>query len=214
MEVTILLKIILAAFLGGIIGLEREFQHKEAGLRTNILISVGSALFTLLSIQMGETGHGDPGRIAAQIVTGIGFLGAGSIIQARYSVYGLTTAASIWTVAAIGMTVGMGQYTVSLWITFFVLVILTAMRLISRRIDRIRKHFVYVITIEERASVALQIRQILKEMNIKSQSARLGKGESRFDYELAFLTSDHKNKEFFEKIMILPGVIEIHWEGA
>jgi putative Mg2+ transporter-C (MgtC) family protein len=103
-------ELLLAAVLGGAIGWERERAHKPAGLRTNILICIGAALLADLSTRVAARAGppADPGRIAAQIVSGIGFLGAGTIIQARGSVTGLTTAATMWVVAAIGMAVGFG----------------------------------------------------------------------------------------------------------
>jgi putative Mg2+ transporter-C (MgtC) family protein len=104
----------LAVLLGGFVGLERELSGKPAGLRTNILICVGSAMLMDLSIRIGitDTGArvGDPARLAAQVISGIGFLGAGTILQARGTVVGLTTAATIWVVAAIGLTIGSGSY--------------------------------------------------------------------------------------------------------
>ncbi len=103
------LSIILAVVFGAAIGLEREFSGKAAGLRTNVLICLGAAVFTIISREMaGETGSLT--RIAAQIVTGVGFLGAGAIIQDRGGVHGLTTAATIWLVASIGMACGAGFY--------------------------------------------------------------------------------------------------------
>ena len=95
-------RLLLAALLGGLIGLEREWKNKDAGLRTNILITIGSALFTLMSIELPD-GRGDPGRTAAQIVTGIGFLGAGAIMRTDAGIQGLTTAATIWVNAAVVM---------------------------------------------------------------------------------------------------------------
>src|SRR5918911_5605618 len=89
-------RLLTAALLGAIIGFERELRQKTAGLRTNILIAVGSALFTLMSYELAADGSGDPGRVAAQIVTGIGFLGAGAIMRTGSSVQGLTTAATVW----------------------------------------------------------------------------------------------------------------------
>jgi putative Mg2+ transporter-C (MgtC) family protein len=124
------LRLILAAALGGFIGLEREASGKPAGFRTNLLICVGSALITELSISMATnmdmTGglRSDPGRIAAQIVSGIGFLGAGTILHGRGSVTGLTTAATLWVVAAIGMAVGAGAYVQALVATGLVLLAL------------------------------------------------------------------------------------------
>lgn len=111
-------RILFAALLGALIGLERDIRGRSAGLRTNILVSVGSSVFMLLSIGIAEhyssTGEAlmqaDPTRIAAQIITGIGFLGAGAIIKYRFSVQGLTTAACLWTTSAIGMCCGSGFY--------------------------------------------------------------------------------------------------------
>lgn len=99
-----------AALLGALLGFEREIKHKSAGLRTNILISVGAALFTLMSYELAEGANGDPGRVAAQIVTGIGFLGAGAIMRTDSGVHGLTTAATVWVNAAVGVAVGGGEY--------------------------------------------------------------------------------------------------------
>lgn len=103
-------RLITAAVLGAILGLEREWKNKDAGLRTNILITIGSALFTLMSIELTDGKTGDTSRVAAQIVTGIGFLGAGAIMRTNGGVQGLTTAATIWVNAAIGIAVGGGEY--------------------------------------------------------------------------------------------------------
>ncbi|MEW6336549.1 MAG: MgtC/SapB family protein [Acidobacteriota bacterium] len=102
-------RLLVAAALGGLIGLEREVAGKAAGLRTNLLICVAAALLTVLSLEIPRGfGLGDPGRIAAQIVTGVGFLGAGAIFNSKRAVHGLTSAATIWVVTAIGMLVGAG----------------------------------------------------------------------------------------------------------
>src|SRR4051812_13320100 len=113
LRLDLLLKLGLAVFIGGIVGFERELAGKPAGLRTNILICLGAALLMDVSIRIGLVeGHriGDPGRIAAQIVSGVGFLGAGTIMQGGGTVTGLTSAATIWVVAAMGMAVGGGFY--------------------------------------------------------------------------------------------------------
>jgi putative Mg2+ transporter-C (MgtC) family protein len=127
----------LAAVLGGVIGLERELSGKPAGFRTNLLICVGAALLTNLSIRVAGLAtpgmNADPARIAAQIVSGIGFLGAGTIIQSRGSVHGLTTAATLWVVAAIGMAVGSGSYIEASLTTFLVLVALVALGWVEGR---------------------------------------------------------------------------------
>jgi putative Mg2+ transporter-C (MgtC) family protein len=119
-------RLLLAAGLGAAIGLEREYRRKPAGLRTNILIAVGSALLTILSIVIGGAGA-TPDRIAAQIVTGIGFLGAGAILRSGKRVLGLTTAATIWVNAAIGIAAGAGEFqtaSIAAGITLIVLVLI------------------------------------------------------------------------------------------
>lgn len=119
-------KILLSLVLGGLVGIERERRKVPAGLRTFILVSVGSCVFTLISYH-GFVG-GDPARVAAQIVSGIGFLGAGVTIQRKGTVYGLTSAAGIWAVAAVGMAVGTGRYYVAVFSTLAIVVVLGLLR--------------------------------------------------------------------------------------
>jgi uncharacterized membrane protein YhiD involved in acid resistance len=121
-------KVMVAIMCGGLIGLEREMKHKPAGLRTNILICLGACLFTMLSVLIADPLHNnDPGRIAAQVVGAIGFLGGGMIIQSSGGVTGLTSAATVWVVAAIGMCIGLGYpivasiFTVTVFFTLYVL---------------------------------------------------------------------------------------------
>jgi putative Mg2+ transporter-C (MgtC) family protein len=140
--VEVLIRVGLAAVLGGAIGAEREFREREAGLRTHMLVSVGSALFTLVSAYAWRdfefsTPEGivfDPTRIAAQIVSGIGFLGAGAIIRQGLSIRGLTTAATLWVVAAIGMASGAGYYSGAVITTVLVIVALGPVRLLAGRL--------------------------------------------------------------------------------
>lgn len=121
-------KLILSLLLGCVVGYERKKRGQPAGVRTFSLIAMGSTLAMILSIYVPQEylglKNGDPGRIAAQVVTGIGFLGAGAIIQMKGSVRGLTTAAGIWMVAAIGMAVGVGMYAISIIATLLILIIL------------------------------------------------------------------------------------------
>jgi len=128
-------RLLLAAVLGAVLGLEREWRHKDAGLRTNILIAIGSALFTLMSIELTDGKTGDTSRIAAQIVTGIGFLGAGAIIRTNAGIQGLTTAATIWVNAAIGVAAGGGEYHLALIATFVTLIVLMVLQPIEKYLD-------------------------------------------------------------------------------
>jgi putative Mg2+ transporter-C (MgtC) family protein len=131
-------RLLLAALLGSILGVEREWRNKDAGLRTNILIAVGSALFTLMSIELPGPGTGDPGRVAAQIVTGIGFLGAGAIMQRNGGVQGLTTAATIWVNAAVGVAAGGGEYHLAIIATMVTVGVLLVLQPIEKYLDHRR----------------------------------------------------------------------------
>ena len=143
LRLDLLLKLALAVLLGGAIGLERQIAGKPAGLRTNILICIGSALIMDLSIRvgLGDGGVrvGDPGRIAAQVISGIGFIGAGTIMQARGEVTGLTTAATIWVVAAIGLAVGGGLYIEACGAAVLVTAVLAGLGNIEYRLLRARR---------------------------------------------------------------------------
>jgi putative Mg2+ transporter-C (MgtC) family protein len=129
----LLLQLVLATILGGAIGLERELKGKPAGLRTNILICIGAATFTHLSVSLG---HGDPGRIAAQVLTGVGFIGAGTILHTRGSVTGLTSAATIWVVSAMGMALGMGLYHEAVGTTVLVMAVLLGLSRVEVALGR------------------------------------------------------------------------------
>jgi putative Mg2+ transporter-C (MgtC) family protein len=131
----IIIRLILSMLLGGLIGLERQIHRRTAGLRTHILVSLGSCLIMLTSLYVFDIYKDkvplDPGRIAAGVITGIGFLGAGAIIRDREGVKGLTTAASLWVVAAIGLATGCGFYTASLFTTLLTLIVLFFLRYIE-----------------------------------------------------------------------------------
>ena len=132
-ELVLALRLLLSAVLGALIGIEREFHDHPAGMRTHLLVSVGSASFTVLSIEAFQAPGADPGRIAAQIVSGIGFLGAGAILKEGATIRGLTTAASLWTVAAVGMAAGAGSWAVAATITAIVVFSLWPLRLAADR---------------------------------------------------------------------------------
>ena len=126
-------RLLVAAVLGMIIGLEREIHEHPAGMRTHLLVSVGSAGFTLLSMHVLAGPDGDPGRVAAQIVSGIGFLGAGAILKEGATIRGLTTAASLWAVAAVGMAAGAGAWVIAIVVTAIVVFSLWPLRVVAER---------------------------------------------------------------------------------
>lgn len=142
-----LIKMGISILLGGILGLEREYQNKPAGFRTLALICIGATAFTILSIRLaGESISHD--RIAANIITGIGFIGAGVIFKSGVNVYGMTTAATIWVTAGIGMAVGAGDYLLATVITGVTLLILSVFEYLQNKVDVLHKRRLYFISFD------------------------------------------------------------------
>jgi len=156
-----LVKILLAILAGGAIGLEREFRDKAAGFRTLIFICVGATLFTIFSIRIGA--DDDPGRIAAALVSGVGFLGAGVILRHGGRVIGLTTAATIWFIAALGMGFGAGEYALSLVMTGIGLVVLWFFPALEHRIDNIREEREYEVVFNYQPEKAAALESLFHE---------------------------------------------------
>lgn len=168
----------VAAVLGGILGIEREIHGRPAGLRTHLLVSLGSAAFMILSPFVANMGRGipaDPGRIAAQIVTGIGFLGAGAIVKEGISVRGLTTAACLWIAAAIGMTAGAGRYMGAVLITGLALF---ALVLLPRLESRLKIHSYRILEII--TPLEVDVSAILEA--VKAQNALILRYDMDRDY--------------------------------
>lgn len=165
-------RIAMAILCGGIVGIERELKHKAAGLKTNIMICLGSTLFTSVSIMLatafvGEGYHGDPARIAAQIVSGIGFIGGGAIIKGSGTIIGLTTAATIWLVAAIGVCVGIGHYMAAVATSLIVVISLFASNFFEDRVLGRSLHFsCEVVADDPKGELRRDINQILAKNNL------------------------------------------------
>lgn len=160
----------LATLLGGAIGLERELSGKPAGLRTNILICVGATLFTTLSLRL-SMGRGDPARIAAQILPGVGFIGAGTILHARGAVVGLTSAATIWVVAAIGMALGGGAYTEALGTALLVMLVLQGMGWVERTVARRATHTHLVIHARPETNAMEELETLVRRAGLDIERA-------------------------------------------
>src|SRR5215475_2853576 len=165
MDPSIPLKLVLAAILGGIIGIEREIRDKPAGLRTNILICVGSTLFMSISTRVTELLGGDPTRNGAQIITGIGFLGAGAVLHSHGFVMGLTTAATIWVVAGVGMALGSGMYMVAVFATLMSLATLYFLSFVEDKIQG-RKSYSYALVVTDLQQALASIHKVLQASSV------------------------------------------------
>jgi putative Mg2+ transporter-C (MgtC) family protein len=158
---TIALQILAAAGLGAVIGLERELSAQQAGLRTHMLVALGSALFTLAGAEIFGT---DPTRVAAQVVTGIGFLGGGAIVRDGFTTRGLTTAASLWVTAAVGLAVGLRAWFAAVVTTVVALVVLYAIRRFEREYVRRLHTLDATLTLEPGASVARVAEAVIRAL--------------------------------------------------
>ena len=178
LQLPLLGRLLLATVLGAAVGTEREFSGKPAGLRTNILICVGAALLTELSLLTAnefaahELIRADPARIAAQIVSGIGFIGAGTILVSRGSVLGLTTAATLWVVAAIGMTVGLRLYVEATGAAVLVVLTLFGLGWFEEKVIRERSERSLEVVLEDPSADPAPVEQLLGELDFEVQ--RLG----------------------------------------
>src|SRR5579864_944075 len=161
-----IMRLVLAAILGGIIGLDREIKHRPAGLRTNLFICLGSAMFTLLSDALAVEHLGDHTRIAAQIIPGIGFIGAGSILHARDKlVTGLTTAATIFVVASVGMAVGGGLYLTSIFATGLILLCLFLLGRAEERFGLKAAVHAYEVAGRSTDEITLEVNRVLESVH-------------------------------------------------
>ncbi len=164
------LRIGLAILVGGLIGAEREYREKAAGFRTITLITLGAALFTIFSIKIG--GDGNPDRIAANIVTGIGFLGAGAILRGEHGVTGITTAATIWMAAALGMGIGGGYYLITLASTPVILLVLWLFIRIEDWISRHRSVRTYEVAVPINSNKLAEIEAVFKNSGLHLKNHR------------------------------------------
>ncbi len=170
MDSEIFVRLLLAALWGGLVGAEREYRSKSAGFRTMIMISMGSCLFTMMSVWIG--GLGNPDRIASNIVTGIGFLGAGVIFRGENRVNGITTAATIWAVAAVGMGIGAGHYFASASASILILVVLAILPYLENLIDKFNQSKVYSIQCNFSDGKRVHYEQLLNRYQLKFKLAK------------------------------------------
>ena len=209
LEWDLALRIVLSGILGAVIGYERQARHKAAGLRTHMLVSMGSCLMMILSytIYYMVEGHtnADPARLAAQVVSGIGFLGAGSIMKDGLNVRGLTTAASLWVVSAVGLTVGAGFYEGAIFVTVMILVVLGILTKIEYRTYD-SSTFLLIVEGDENEELLGQICKTLAEHNVAILDVKL---ESKSPFAASFLiksSKEFKNQQIIAQILTIQGI--------
>ena len=200
----ILLRLFLAIILGGAIGLERELHGHPAGLRTHVLVAIASALAMLIS-KYGFEGLGDPGRLAAQVVSGIGFLGAGAIIHDRGDIKGITTAASLWVVAILGLAIGAGFYIGAIGTTLMALIVLTLLVHLEKTIGSKQDHIIIICKADEPVIESILAICNSKNLSLKNIEANIIEyGEIR---SLKFTADFEKGSD---KKLIEEAIIEIN----
>ena len=209
-----LVELLSAIVCGGLIGIERELSHKAAGLRSNILICLGAVLYMkvseLIAMHGGLSQPSDPARIAAQVVTGIGFIGAGVIIQRQGDVRGITTAATIWVVAAIGLTIGAGYPLLAMLVTGVVLLTLTSLASVERNLSRKPRPMLLKLTLrEDTPELRNRLQSILEQFGVKTDSFRVEQSAAGFKVTISSSTQPEDVRLLATALWTLPGVTEV-----
>jgi len=212
-DLELLGRLLLAAVLGGAIGAERELNDQAAGLRTHMLLTIGACLFTLVSAYGFGAGPRDPSRLAAQVVTGIGFLGGGAIVRHGLTVKGLTTAASIWATASVGVAVGAGQYVLGVGGAVLVSVTLLGLRRVGALLQR------WGVSREELVLVTrpgFDVKRIVKVVQDERAELRgLDRQESDGEDRIALvvkLRPRYRTEQLLDVLGRLDGVRQVEWE--
>ena len=210
----IALKLLLAVALGGIVGLERESSHKPAGFRTNVLICVGATMMMILSVlilQEQEAGGDSLSRIAAGVITGIGFIGAGTIIQSRGSVLGLTTAATLWAVAGLGLVIGAGYYWIAILFAALILLTLIIFGYVEKQYFK-KAPYCYRIKTQQTKDMLTNIKKLASHEGLKFQKLSIKKEEDFSIIDLSFQATEEIEQKYNQSLFDLADVIEIKIE--
>jgi len=216
---TVAIRLALAVFLGGMVGYEREASHRPAGLRTHILVALGSALIMLVSIFIFEVFQGyasvDPGRIAAQVVSGIGFLGAGTIMREGLTIRGLTTAASLWVVAGIGLAAGAGYYLGAILTAVAALAVLVILSRVEHRFIAKSTLQIMELVVRDKPGMLGRIGSVLGNFNVNIRNVQMSqRPDALLDIELQLLMPTVVDlTQLTQDLMAVEGVVSIRHEG-
>lgn len=223
--IEIIIRLILSAIVGGLIGMEREVNNRPAGLRTHVLVTLGSALVMLVSIDgfhsLGEGISWDPARLASQVVSGIGFLGAGTIMRTGNNINGLTTAASLWVSAGIGLAIGSGYYLGGVVTAVIVLVTLMSLGFFEKKILKKKYRTIDVVS-SNRPGIIGQMGTLFGKYYVSIKDISIIDNEYKYDdddngiMETRFLVKTPSNfniNNFYREIYQIHGVINVYFEG-
>ena len=195
--------------LGGVLGMERQYHDKPAGYATNCLICLGAMLFTILSEYMGAAG-GDPGRISAQIVTGVGFIGAGSILRDGNKISGLTTAAGVWLVAAIGMAIGYGQYVLAAVAAASILIIQLGVRKTLRLVEFVKHYETIYLTCEPKWDIVNTITHKIEKQKVSVLKSEVTKLDNVFHVSIVATFTGHEFQNITKELLEMPEVHSLY----
>lgn len=207
-----MLRLLAAAVIGGLVGIERDLKGKPSGMRTNILMCVGSCLVMILSVRVaGDAGPpSDPGRIAAQVVTGVGFIGAGMILRSRVTVTGLTSAATIWFVAAIGLVVGYGDYVLAGIAAALMLLTLTALDRVEKRFESTRQ--IHILRLRVTVHSLGKVRSILLRNRVTPDDIEVARVDESVEVDVQYVALDRKHFALVAQLKEIEGLeILLHY---
>lgn len=217
--IEIILKLILACILGGVIGLERESVNRPAGFRTHILVTVGSTIVMITNMElvgiMASVAEVQPGRFGAAVISGIGFLGAGTIIKEGNSVKGLTTAASLWATACIGLALGTGLYIVAFIATTFVFLTLEVFPKIERKLSKSKSFSSILITVYDEIGQLTKISKALEELRINIRGVKTNSLEDLDNHETITILFKVKcptniiKSDIITNLLKINGIVEV-----
>lgn len=210
----IMLRLIIAAILGGIVGLEREMKRKPAGLRTNMFICFGAAMFTILSEELASRWPGDHTRIAAQIIPGIGFIGAGSILHSRGSVTGLTTAATLFVVAGIGMAAGGGLYLPAIFAMIVILIALHVLGLLETKFSLKNLQMTYEISGSDASAVIDGINVALSDEHKMMQTVQVARVNDHARVQFCVDGTRQEHERLLTRLRQIPVAREVQCLGS
>ena len=207
----IILRVLVSAVLGAAVGIERERQDQPAGLRTHMLLVIGATLAMVLSVNLGflfarPGTPADPARLAAQVISGIGFLGAGAILRYGFTVKGLTTAASLWTMAIVGMTVGAGYYLIGVFATALMLIVLTILNIIENRYFRTSVSRFITVDADYHKGMVKDVRKVVQEFSDALVSFNIQKNLKNKRLRISIVARVSRDQALEELIELLSDV--------